>query len=284
MDKPRKNMDFLFTHWAAVSRRHPSPFPLMTANLLERKTEWIRRAFQSCNFSLILAGRGTFRRAGVVHEVVAPCVITQWPGEHVEYGPPPGGYWTELFLIYDSSLFRPFQKHRLLDSSRPIWPIRNLPAVETQIAEFALLTRSAHPEDVVDRVDRVAERLILETHLALPGVADGDESRIIHGLLDELRRDLRREVDLDELASQHGISQATLRRRWAQFVRTPPARYRLELRLREACRLLTETARPIHEIAHSVGFDDELYFSRRFRQEMRFSPRAYRRMYQGSQR
>jgi len=55
----------------------------------------------------------------------------------------------------------------------------------------------------------------------------------------------------------------------------PLGRYLQELRMREACRLLVETKRPIHEVARAVGFEDELCFSRRFRQEMRFAPREY---------
>ena len=51
-------------------------------------------------------------------------------------------------------------------------------------------------------------------------------------------------------------------------------------RLREACRLLMETNRPIYEVARMVGFADEFYFSRRFHRELKVAPRTYRRMYQ----
>ncbi|GAA0492766.1 AraC family transcriptional regulator [Pigmentiphaga sp. GD03639] len=43
-----------------------------------------------------------------------------------------------------------------------------------------------------------------------------------------------------------------------------------------ACRMLTGSSRPIAEIAASVGFPDEAYFARRFRQLRGVTPSAYR--------
>jgi len=41
--------------------------------------------------------------------------------------------------------------------------------------------------------------------------------------------------------------------------------------------LLTETTLPIKVISKSVGFDDELYFSRMFHKKMNVSPYNYRK-------
>ena len=58
-----------------------------------------------------------------------------------------------------------------------------------------------------------------------------------------------------------------------------PAKTLQGLRMQAACRLLVESALPIHEIATRAGFADEYYFSRRFRIEQGMSPRAYRQAY-----
>lgn len=282
MDLILKDMDFLSKHWAACPRRCPSMFPIGSVGAISSKSDWVHRAFRSCNFSVILRGTGEFRRNGIVYPVEAPCVLTQWPGERPEYGPGgPEGTWDELYLMYDSSLFLAFQKCRLIDPAVPLWPIRNLAGVRAQIDALAALSRSDNPDDAVDRVDRVCERLLLESWLTPPGVrAKLDDSSAIQSILDELLANLGCEMDLDELALRHGMSPATFRRHWRRIIGIPPARYRLEQRLREACRLLAETARPIREIARAVGFDDELYFSRRFHREMGQAPRDYRRLYQ----
>lgn len=49
-----------------------------------------------------------------------------------------------------------------------------------------------------------------------------------------------------------------------------------ERRMEKAQELLTHTSLRISEIAQAIGFDDEAYFSRRFRQSFQIAPRDYR--------
>src|SRR6478735_4663307 len=110
MDTFGKKMDFLTKHWKPFTRRMPARFQLATMDLLKTKRHWIRYKFDSCNFSLILRGRGRYLRSGVWYPVVAPCVITQWPGEPLEYGPEAGEDWDEFYLIYPRELYADFQE------------------------------------------------------------------------------------------------------------------------------------------------------------------------------
>lgn len=49
-----------------------------------------------------------------------------------------------------------------------------------------------------------------------------------------------------------------------------------ERRMEKACELLAHTALRIGEVAHAVGFEDEAYFARRFRQHYSAAPREFR--------
>lgn len=277
MESLFKNMDFPVKHWAAFPRHFPSPFPVDSAAFIHEKDHWIRHPFNSCNFSLILRGRGEFHRQGKIWPVQAPCVITQWPGEHVEYGPfLPGETWDEFYLIYGKSLFPALKKARLVDPDLPVWPIHDLSAVTHQIGELLAISQSSHPESLADRFDRICERLVLETRIVPPGGRPG----LMQKIAAELERDPAAPLDLRALASRHGLSESSFRRQWAEVVPAPPHRYLLELRIRKACRLLAESKHPVREIAGLCGFEDELYFSRRFRLQMKMSPRGYRRIHQ----
>lgn len=276
MDECFKNMDFPIRHWNPYPRRFPFPFPVASANFVPEKKNWIRRAFRTCNFSFILQGRGEFYRKGRYHAVEAPCVITQWPGEFVEYGPPPPDEsWAELYLIYDGRLMKAFEKTGLIETKRPVWPIQAVSTVHTLVTELHVLAHTTCPEDTVDRVDRVCERLIFESSLIRR--ADEHIPQLAEDVASELRNDLRRPFNLEETARQYGMSVPTFRRRWAEFSSLSPHRYLEQLRLREACRLLAETPQPIKEIAQTVGFDDEFYFSRRFQAAIKMAPRDYRK-------
>ena len=278
MDTVSNFMDFRIKHWLGYTRRFPSPFPLASADFIERKEDWVRHAFDTCNFSLIIKGRGRFQRHGVTYEVVSPCVITQWPGEPLEYGPEPTrATWDEFYLIYGAELMPRFEATGLIDRARPVWPIHDIARVRALIDEFATLTTSNRPERIIDRVDRIAEQIVMETLLAPDSTPTATDT--IDRLLATVRKNFATSIDFDALAARQGMSRATFRRRWAERMAVPPARHLQELRMREACRLLAETTRPIREVAHAVGFTDELYFSRRFHREHGLPPARYRKTY-----
>ncbi len=85
---------------------------------------------------------------------------------------------------------------------------------------------------------------------------------------------------LAELAEAAGWSASQLNRVTVRDVGLPPMQYVTRLRVREAQRLLRETDLPVATISAMVGFDDPLYFSRRFRQLVGDAPRSWRRTVQ----
>ena len=273
-------MDSFVKHWGASQRRFPSPCPLLTVGDIQAKNNWVRRTFNTCNFSIILRGRGEFWRKQQLWPVQAPFVITQWPNEPLAYGPPlPEETWDELYLIYDASCMPWFRQCGFIDEHRPAWPIRNIEAVMAHVDELRALGSVRASEMAADRVDRVAERLILES--LLPGIqANPDTSdEVVQHILLQLRRRPHETHDFNQLARRHGISSSTLRRRWHDALKTTPGRYLLDLRIRKARRLLAETSLQVGEIAAESGFQDMLYFSRRFKLETRLTPSQYRKYY-----
>lgn len=278
-------MDFGTKHWGAFTRRHPAAFAVVNANAAWPKADWVRTAFPTCNFSFVFRGCGEFHRLGRVWRVEAPCVLTQWPGEHLEYGPlgsaEGGGAWDELYVIYAGDTKARFEAARLIDPARPLWPMRDAPTVRALAEELRRLSHAAEPDAVADRVDRVCERMILESWLGpVRREAPVGDAATVQAIAEELRARLAEPaLSPEDLAAARGWSASTFRRRWDEVMPESPGRTLQGLRMQAACRLLVETARPIHEIAMAVGFADEYYFSRRFHLEQGMPPRAYRRAY-----
>ncbi len=283
IDERVKKMDFGTKHWGAFTRRHPSPFAVINANTAWAKDNWVRTAFSTCNFSFILRGRGEFHRLGRLWTVEAPCVITQWPGEHLEYGPlnAPEETWDELYITYAGETKARFEAARLIDPERPLWPIRDAVVLRELVEELRELSHAAEPEAVVDRVDRVSERLILESWLGpVRREAPVGDAATVQAIAAALRARLADPaLSPEAVAEEQGWSPSTFRRRWDEVMPESPGRTLQGLRMQAACRLLVETTLPIHEVAERVGFADEYYFSRRFRLELGMPPRAYRRAY-----
>ena len=73
------------------------------------------------------------------------------------------------------------------------------------------------------------------------------------------------------------MSYSWFRKMFRDYTNISPARYMQELRLQEACRLLSGTAMSIKEIAFRLGYSNALYFSAEFRRFTGESPRNFRR-------
>ena len=74
------DMDDFAIHVGALERHFPSDLPVLVVGHHPRKTGWVRNAFVTFNFSFITRGEGEYRTAERTYPVIAPCMITQWPG------------------------------------------------------------------------------------------------------------------------------------------------------------------------------------------------------------
>ncbi len=268
-------MDLPFRHWNHIRRRFPSALQVCNTNFLKGKTFWIRRAALVYSYSFIFRGRGELHYKGQIYKIEAPCVFAKKHGEYMEYGPIlPEDAWDELYLNYEPSYLKQIEKSRLLDNQLMIWPIADPGALWALKEELCALSYVTPPEDVVDRVDRLCERIIIESLKHAP--EEKSDRAVVERILKKMRKDPRQPFNLAETVRLSGMSEATFRRRWLEVMDITPRRYLEQIRLQEACKMLAETSLPIREIAFSVGFENEFYFSRRFQAQMKMSPRDYR--------
>ena len=85
-----------------------------------------------------------------------------------------------------------------------------------------------------------------------------------------------REITVSEIAATLCVDPAYLTRRFTQKYGLSPKEYIVEKRIAHAKRLLMETDATVKEISVSVGYADQLYFSRIFKKKEGVSPQAYR--------
>jgi AraC-like DNA-binding protein len=273
-------MDEIFSslrHVGHLPRRFPSALPVDNIGYVPRKTSWVRFEFSTYNFSFILSGEGEYWHEGRCWPVRAPCVITQAPGLSLEYGPTgERGEWEELYLIYNRSRIPVLEKRGLIRREIPAWNIKDIGPTRARLLELSRAGDGGRESGFADRVDRLCELMVMESILGETSGSVTREERAILEIRSGVEADLHGDHDFDALARRHGLSASTFRRYWATLVGVPPARYVMRLKIGEACRLLVETRMKIGEIAEAVGFNDPLYFSRRFRMETGVAAAEYR--------
>ncbi len=110
-----------------IPRRLSVAPPVIAVGDLREKRYWEKRpAFYVCSFSFILRGEGEYRTCGQSRRVVAPCVLTQFPGGVIEYGP--DEHWDELFIAYAGEQLNFFRDGGIDLAERPVWRINRIAA------------------------------------------------------------------------------------------------------------------------------------------------------------
>ena len=160
----------------------------------------------------------------------------------------------------------------------------------------------AHVRSIIDRLAELHQHRTLGTMERIRGAlleiigftverhaaalqALSDSRTFMKGRSDALARVLKfidesldRSVSLNEVAeatfvSPNYVSQLLKKHTGMAFVEWLTAR-----RMEQAQHLLANSIERISKIANSVGFEDEAYFTRRFRQRFQHSPTEYRKM------
>jgi AraC-like DNA-binding protein len=85
--------------------------------------------------------------------------------------------------------------------------------------------------------------------------------------------------NITEYAARKGLSASKFTRNFKRKARYGPKEYINKAVIRKACTLIITSDKPIKEIAWELGFKDELYFSRFFKEKTTFSPNEYRKSY-----
>lgn len=84
-------------------------------------------------------------------------------------------------------------------------------------------------------------------------------------------------ITIEEVAAYVGISRSHLFRSFQMYQQQSPKEYLTDFRIKKARHLLRETSLSVSAIAYSVGFENNLYFSKAFKSRMKRSPSEYRR-------
>ena len=83
-------------------------------------------------------------------------------------------------------------------------------------------------------------------------------------------------ISISEVAKACNISETHFRRLFKEYAQKSPIRYRIELKIEYAKRLLTDTDMTVDGIAQTLCFESTSYFCRAFKNNTGFTPSAYR--------
>ncbi|MEM8737485.1 MAG: helix-turn-helix domain-containing protein [Planctomycetota bacterium] len=96
-------------------------------------------------------------------------------------------------------------------------------------------------------------------------------------MIGKLENSYDRPWTIDAMADAAHLSSSQLVRVFRKATGLPPLSYLIQLRIRQAVRLLEDSDLNVTQITHRVGFTDSNYFARQFRRCMGVTPTQYRK-------
>lgn len=225
------------------------------------------------DFHLFLGGKGFASIDGKTFQIRENTVAVFFPGSSIRHWSNTG--WEVFWMDFDAKYVPVFRE--ILDGLPPIWHLKSPENAVSRLNEIMQYSRKTYEYGFADRMDRMAENMIMECLLGREkhgNLKDSEFFKII-----EYVEAHYCDFALAAILKKFGLSRPLLFQRWRRYISVPPGQYAMQLRINEACRLLTYSSMRINEIAQELNFKDPLYFSRKFRQFTGMNAVGYRKKY-----
>lgn len=124
------------------------------------------------------------------------------------------------------------------------------------------------------------EQVLIRCRQLVPKKCQSTADERIVQVRDYISRNFNQAFTASSLAAEVGLSPTRLSTLFKQQIGSTMVNFRDERRMKKAVQLLVQTQQPINKIAELVGYNDALYFSRCFSQNLNCSPSQYRNKHQ----
>ena len=104
----------------------------------------------------------------------------------------------------------------------------------------------------------------------------GEIGHSLASTLEFMLENISEPLRLEDFARQAGLSVSYFSEQFREQTGQSPMAHFTQLKIRQACRLLDLTEKPVKSIAVETGYGDPYYFSRVFKKNMGKSPEQYR--------
>lgn len=151
-----------------------------------------------------------------------------------------------------------------------------LPHTRGRIADFLAHAEVSEPTDYYKLQSHLyAIAAAFVAHNRKPRAADDDLLEYVERTKRYMDDHYREQTDIEELARGSGASPARFYEAFRKHTGISPHKYMTAIRLSAALGMLAQSGASVTEVAHTVGYADELYFSRLFKKHMGMSPTEY---------
>ena len=145
---------------------------------------------------------------------------------------------------------------------------------EKKQPQFSVLSS----ENDINLLKEFTQKLVFEYTTAFSAIQTKNNNPSIQKVCDYIDEHLQEDISLEQMASYINVSSFYLSKLFKEEKGNTFVNFVADKRLEKAQQLLQETNLSIKEITAAIGYNDQNYFSRVFKNKNGLSPKEYRRV------
>ncbi len=240
------------------------------------------RRLREYQINYIIDGAGVYENSQGQFRISPGTLMITFPGEWHRYMPLKSAGWTEMYIGFNGSIVQKLMSYPQFNLGQPVIQIGNKEDILDIYLKIIDLVKTEQPG-----FQQIASGLVVKllgTIVAFEkqkGFTGKHIAAVIEDACFIMRKDVIRNLDLEEFASRNHISYSYLRRMFKKYTGVSPLQYQMQLKIILAREMLTNSGKSIKEISYDLGFESIHYFSRLFKDKVGTSPSVFCRSHQG---
>jgi len=227
-------------------------------------------------FVLVNKGEASFfHRSGTI-KLKAQDMLVMCPGERIHYAA--NTPWSIQWVGLYGQTVESYMEELSIDGDHPIIQIEEYNEMSRVLEDLYLISIDS------DECCKFKQLELIYRFFSLlsPPVSKHSKYDIAESAKRILDYNFGRDIRVQEISNTLHVDAAYLTRKFSAKYGIAPKEYLLDKRIAHAKKLLKESDACIKEIAASIGYFDQLYFSRIFKKKVGVSPTDFAKKYKAS--
>ncbi len=225
---------------------------------------------------VVLKGRGELRLGDKTDELRVGDVFLICPEVTSTLRPLQKGHWQYLWLAFDGAAAKNYLTRAGLSKDHPIRQVKALIKFENLYREMVKACANQTTGDLDLQASLYQFLALLIKDQPEKTFSTTDKNEVVLKAINWIERNYSRRIKVSELLDLTALDPKYFSRLFRKTTGLSPQLYLINFRLKRAQELLRDSSLSIAAVAHSVGYEDALLFSKIFKKFIGKAPTAIR--------
>ncbi len=224
----------------------------------------------------VISGKGQYTCNGKTYNIKAGEMFLIKPSQVVHYVADTNEPWEYYWVGFNGTYAQKAVANLPFKDNMPVYAPKDFEACKEYLYQIYANSGNSMSNSaaMLGYFYLFIAKLIEESSLT-SSVASATQSNYVVEAIKYIQFNYSTDISVDDIANAVGISRSHLYRVFISNLNQSPIDYLTEYRINEACELLKNSNLSISQIAVSVGFFDQFYFSRVFKKIKKIPPSKY---------